>query len=88
MQAQKAALINKELGIFTFGELIQYYPFRYEDRTQFYKIGQLDAELPAVQLVVTLRHKELIGEGRKKRLVAHVYDDTGQMDLTWFKSIQ
>ena len=88
MQAQKAALINKELGIFTFGELIQYYPFRYEDRTQFYKIGQLDAELPAVQLVVTLRHKELIGEGRKKRLVAHVYDDTGQMDLTWFKGIQ
>lgn len=88
MQAQKAALINKELGIFTFGELIQYYPFRYEDRTQFYKIGQLDAELPAVQLVVTLRHKELVGEGRKKRLVAHVYDDTGQMELTWFKGIQ
>jgi ATP-dependent DNA helicase RecG len=88
MQAQKAALINKELGIFTYGELIQYYPFRYEDRTQFYKIGQLDAELPAVQLVVTLRHKELIGEGRKKRLVAHVYDDTGQMELTWFKGIQ
>ena len=88
MQAQKAALINKELGIFTFGELIQYYPFRYEDRTQFYKIGQLDAELPAVQLVVTLRHKELVGEGRKKRLVAHVYDETGQMELTWFKGIQ
>ena len=88
MQPQKTALINKELGIFTFGELIQYYPFRYEDRTQFYKIAQLDAELPAVQLVVTLRHKELVGEGRKKRLVAHVYDDTGQMELTWFKGIQ
>jgi ATP-dependent DNA helicase RecG len=88
MQPQKAALINKELGIFTFGELIQYYPFRYEDRTQFYKIAELDAELPAVQLVVTLRHKELIGEGRKKRLVAHVYDETGQMELTWFKGIQ
>lgn len=88
MQPQKAALINKELGIFTFGELIQYYPFRYEDRTQFYKIGQLEADLPAVQLVVTLRRKELVGEGRKKRLVAHVYDDTGQMELTWFKGIQ
>jgi ATP-dependent DNA helicase RecG len=88
MQPQKAALINKELGIFTYGELIQYYPFRYEDRTQFYKINQLDGELPAVQLVVILRHKELVGEGRKKRLVAHVYDDTGQMELTWFKGIQ
>ena len=88
MQPQKAALINKELAIFTFGELIQYYPFRYEDRTQFYKINQLDGELPSVQLVVTLRQKELVGDGRKKRLVAHVYDDTGQMELTWFKAIQ
>ena len=88
MQPQKTSLINKELGIFTYGELIQYYPFRYEDRTQFYKINQLDGELPAVQLVVTLRRKELVGEGRKKRLVAHVYDDTGQMELIWFKGIQ
>ena len=39
---QKAELLNKNLGIFTFGDLIQYYPFRYEDRTQFYKINELN----------------------------------------------
>lgn len=88
MQPQKAALINKELQIFTYGELLQYYPFRHEDRTQYYKIGQLQGEMPAVQLVVNLRRKEIVGEGRKKRLVAHVYDDTGEMELTWFKGIQ
>ena len=85
---QKAALINKELGIFTFGELIQHYPFRYEDRTRFYKINQLDADLDHVQLIVKIRRIETIGMGRKKRLVAHVVDETGEMELTWFKGIQ
>ncbi|HLW21271.1 MAG TPA: ATP-dependent DNA helicase RecG [Cyclobacteriaceae bacterium] len=85
---QKAALINKELDIFTFGELLQYYPFRYEDRTKFYKINELSSDLDAIQIVVQLRQTETIGEGRRKRLVAHVMDETGQMELTWFKGIQ
>ena len=85
---QKAALINKELDIFTFGELLQYYPFRYEDRTKFYKINELSSDLDAIQIVVKLRQTETIGEGRRKRLVAHVMDETGQMELTWFKGIQ
>lgn len=85
---QKAALINKELGIFTFGELIQHYPFRYEDRSRFYKINQLDSDLDHVQLIVKIRRVETIGMGGKKRLVAHVMDETGEMELTWFKGIQ
>jgi ATP-dependent DNA helicase RecG len=85
---QKAALINKELGIFTFGEFIQHYPFRYEDRTRFYRINQLSPDLNHVQLVVKLRQFEIIGDGRKKRLVAQMADQTGQMELTWFKGIQ
>jgi ATP-dependent DNA helicase RecG len=84
----KAALLNKELSIFTFGELIQHYPFRYEDRTQFFTISQLSNALNQVQLVVKLRKVETIGEGRrKKRLVAYVMDETGEMELTWFKGI-
>ena len=85
---QKAALINKELGIFTFGELIQHYPFRYEDRTRFYKINQLNADLDHVQLIVKIRRIETLGMGRKTRLVAHVMDETGEMELTWFKGVQ
>lgn len=85
---QKAALINKELNLFTFGELIQHYPFRYEDRTKFFKIREINAELENVQLIAKIRQVELIGLGPKRRLVAHVVDETGEMEMTWFKGIQ
>ncbi|WP_291780085.1 ATP-dependent DNA helicase RecG [Cecembia sp.] len=85
---QKAALINKELNIFSYGELIQHYPFRYEDRTKFYKIREINEDLENVQVIAKIRSIETIGEGRRKRLVAHIFDDTGEMELTWFKGLQ
>ncbi|WP_200975115.1 ATP-dependent DNA helicase RecG [Echinicola sp. 20G] len=85
---QKAALINKELNIFTFGELLQHYPFRYEDRTKFYKINQINGNLEHVQVIAKVRRLETIGLARKKRLVAYIEDETGEMELTWFKGIQ
>ncbi|MCH7401497.1 ATP-dependent DNA helicase RecG [Belliella kenyensis] len=85
---QKAALINKELNIFTYGELLQHYPFRYEDRTHFFKIKDLHEDLEHVQIIAKIQSVETIGDGRRKRLVAHVFDDTGEMELTWFKGIQ
>ncbi|EOZ95997.1 ATP-dependent DNA helicase RecG [Indibacter alkaliphilus LW1] len=88
MGPQKAALINKELNIFTYGELLQHYPFRYEDRTRFFKIREINEDLENVQLIAKIRKVETIGDGRKKRLVAHIFDETGEMELTWFKGIQ
>jgi ATP-dependent DNA helicase RecG len=88
MGPQKAALFNKELNIFTYGELLQYYPFRYEDRTKFYKINELNEDLENVQVIAKIRKVETIGDARRKRLVAYVYDETGEMELTWFKGIQ
>jgi ATP-dependent DNA helicase RecG len=88
MGPQKAALFNKELNIFTYGELIQYYPFRYEDRTKFYKIRDLNEDLENVQIIAKIRKVETIGDARRKRLVAYIYDETGEMELTWFKGIQ
>ena len=85
---QKAALINKDLNIFTYGELLQHYPFRYEDRSRFYKISDLSEELENVQLIAKIRSVETLGDGRRKRLVAYIYDDTGEMELTWFKGLQ
>ena len=84
---QKAALLNKELGIFSFGDLLQHYPFRYEDRTRFYKINELNASLPSIQLRVRLRTTEITGPPRKKRLIAHFHDDTGAIDCVWFQGI-
>ncbi len=84
---QKAELLNKELGIFTYGELLQHYPFRYEDRSTFLKIKDLHEELEHVQVIARIKSIDLVGMGPKKRLVAVVVDDTGEMEMTWFKGI-
>jgi ATP-dependent DNA helicase RecG len=84
---QKAALLNTELQIFTFGELLQHYPFRYEDRTRFYKIREIHADLPLVQVQGKILSVQSIGEGRKRRLVAQFADETGSLELTWFKGL-
>jgi len=64
---QRAQVLGKELGLFTYGDLIQRYPFRYLDRTQFYNVADLNDDLPYVQVRGMLRGKELIGEGPKQR---------------------
>ena len=85
---QKAALIGAEIGLFTYGDLIQHYPFRYEDRTKFYPIEEVHGDLPFVQVKGKIRRIETVGEMRKKRLVAHFDDGTGTLELVWFKGIQ
>ena len=84
---QRGQLLGKELGLFTYGDLIQRYPFRYLDRTQFYNIVDLHDELPYVQVKGMLRGREVIGEGPKKRLVAKVGDASGELEVVWFKGV-
>ncbi|MHA6249789.1 ATP-dependent DNA helicase RecG [Pontibacter sp. CAU 1760] len=85
----RAELLQKELKIFTYGDLIQHYPFRYLDRTQFYKIAELDESMPYVQVRGRIRGKELLGEGRKTRLAATLVDENGdQLELVWFKGVK
>ena len=85
---QRAALLQKELSIFTFGDLIQHYPFRYEDRTKFYTICEVSELMPHVQVKGKIVKMELIGGGFKKRLVGHFRDETGELELVWFQAIQ
>jgi ATP-dependent DNA helicase RecG len=85
---QRSALLNKELRIFTFGDLIQYYPFRYEDRTKFYTIKEINPDMQYVQLKGMIAKTEIIGAGAKKRLVASLKDDTGELELVWFQGIK
>ena len=84
---QRAATLNKELSIFTFGDLLQYYPFRHEDRTKFHTVAELSELLPAAQVRGRLRDWSILGEGSKRRLVAKFTDHTGTMDLVWFHGI-
>jgi ATP-dependent DNA helicase RecG len=86
---QRAELLQKELNIHTYGDLIQHYPFRYLDRTQFYKIADLDESMPYVQVRGRVKGKEVLGEGRKQRLAATLVDEDGsEMDLVWFKGVK
>ncbi|MBL7873317.1 MAG: ATP-dependent DNA helicase RecG [Cyclobacteriaceae bacterium] len=84
---QRAALLQKELSLSTFGDLIQYYPFRHEDRTQFYKVKEVNDTMPHVQLKGKITDFELIGVGFKKRLIGYFEDDTGELELVWFQGI-
>ena len=84
---QRAALLKKELNLFTFGDFIQYYPFRHEDRTKFYAIREVNELMPFVQVKGKITNISLAGEGFKKRLVATFSDGTGELELVWFQGI-
>lgn len=84
---QRGALLNTELDIFTYGELLQHFPFRYEDRTSFLTISQLSDSLEAAQIKGRLRYWEKVGDGPKTRLIGYFSDATGTMELTWFQSV-
>ncbi len=84
---KKSELLTKELGIFTYGDLIQHYPFRYEDRSRFYKVVDLTPDLQMVQTIGVIKSFRQIGKGRKVRLVGTLHDESGQIELVWFKGI-
>lgn len=84
---QRAALLQKELRIFTFGDLIQHFPFRHEDRTKFYTVKDVNEAMPFVQIKGKIAKMELIGGGFKKRLTAQFKDETGELELVWFQGI-
>ena len=84
----RAEVLQKELGLSDFADLLKFYPYKYIDRTRFYKVAQLTAELPHVQLIVRVRSKEVVGEKHTRRLVVQSNDDTGPLELVWFQGIK
>ncbi|MCX2482132.1 ATP-dependent DNA helicase RecG [Pedobacter sp. MR2016-24] len=85
---KRAEILQKELGIYTYAHLLGYYPFRYIDRTRFYKVNELHPDLPYVQILGRITGKETIGEKHKKRIVARLTDETGTIELVWFQSLK
>lgn len=84
---KRAELLNKELGIYTFEDLLYYFPYKYIDRSKFYKINELNPNLPYIQLRGKIISFDTIGSGNKKRLIAYFSDGTGTMELLWFKGL-
>lgn len=82
---KRAELLSKEININTFRDLLYYFPYKYIDRTRFYKIAELDPDLPFVQIKGVIKGYSTEGHGPGKRLVADFQDETGTIKLVWFK---
>ena len=86
---RKKEILSKELNINTFGDLLEYYPYKYVDRTQIYRIAQLQGDMPYVQLKGRILSFEEFDMGpRRKRLIAHFSDGWNVADLVWFQGVK
>ena len=85
---RKAVIFNQELKVFTVGDLIYYFPFKYVDRTKFYAIREINTALLYIQVRGRITGMELVGTGRNQRLVAYLTDGTGILELIWFQGIK
>lgn len=83
----RADLLKKELNIFSFNDLLNHYPFRYIDRTKFHKICDINQDLTHIQIKGKITGMKILGEFRAKRLVVQFHDETGTIELVWFKGI-
>lgn len=85
VSVQRAALLYTELGIKTCNDLLNFYPFRYIDKTTFYAIKDLQPSTAEVQIVGKITRVKSVAQKRGSRLVATFQDATGTMELVWFK---
>lgn len=89
MGPKRKDILNRELHIQTWGELLEYYPYKYVDRSRIYTIVELSVDMPFVQIKgKILSFEEFVNGPRRKRLVAHFTDGTGIVDLVWFQGVQ
>jgi len=85
----KAELLKKELGLYRFADLLKLYPYRYVDRSRFYQVAEIASAEAEVQLCGRIRNlQEVSGKGRNKRLTATFADESGEVELVWFKGGQ
>lgn len=84
----RAEILEKELGIRSFRDLLYHFPYKYVDRSRIYRISEIDGTMPYIQLKGQILSFETFGEGRQRRLVAHFSDGTGVANLVWFQGIK
>ncbi len=85
---KRAELLRRELGISSFGDLLEFYPFRYVDRSKYYTVSQIRGDMPYVQLRGRISGITLHGKPRTSRMTATFSDDTGSIDLVWFRGFK
>lgn len=80
-------LLRKEINVFSFGDLLEYYPLRHIDKTKIDSIGLLTSHADYAQVAGRVIEKQIIGEKRSKRLVVQLKDQSGIIELVWFQGI-
>jgi ATP-dependent DNA helicase RecG len=85
---RKAATLKGELGIVSYEDLLYHFPYKYVDRSRFYKISEIDGSMPYIQLKGMFTRFETVGEQRSKRLTGKFTDGSGFIDLVWFKGLK
>ena len=85
---KKAEVLNKELSIYTVEDLLRHYPYRYVDRSRFYKLREITEDMPFIQVKGKILRFEKIGEGKGQRLSAMFTDGEQAIELVWFKGIR
>lgn len=84
---KKAEILRKEAGISSYEDLLFYFPYKYIDRSRFYKVAEVNGNMPYIQLKGRILYFDTVGEGRTRRLVGKFTDGTGTIDLVWFKGL-
>ncbi len=85
---KRAELLRKELNISTFQDLLQYYPYRYVDRSKFFKVREINSDAAYIQLKGYISNVQFIGQGRGRRMTAKFSDESGSLELVWFQGIK
>ena len=84
---KKAEILQKEAGISSYEDLLFYFPYKYIDRSRFYKVAEVTGDMPYIQLKGRILFFDTVGEGRTRRLIGKFTDGTWTIDLVWFKGI-
>ena len=85
---KKALLLKQELSVHSYEDLLYHFPYKYIDRTKFYKTTEIHSKLPYIQVKGRITDMQTIGEKRQQRLVANFTDGHGIIELVWFKGIK
>ncbi|MDR3251177.1 MAG: ATP-dependent DNA helicase RecG [Tannerella sp.] len=85
---KRAEILQKEANIVSFADLLYCFPYKYVDRSRFYAISEIDGDMPYIQIKGRITMFDIVGEGRKKRLIAKFTDGRDTIDLVWFQGLR
>ena len=85
---KKADVLGKEIHVFSWEDMLYHFPYKYIDRSKIFKIREIDGDMPYIQLKGKIRKYETVGEGRARRIIGQFFDETGSIDLVWFKGLK